>query len=36
VVSTGTCIKPVPIAPGDDVQGDFGIFGRVSVKLRRD
>ena len=36
VATTGTCITPVPIAPGDAVQGDFGIFGRVSVKLRRD
>jgi 2-keto-4-pentenoate hydratase len=36
LVSTGTCITPVPIAPGDDVEGDFGIFGTVSVRLRRD
>jgi 2-keto-4-pentenoate hydratase len=34
VVSTGTCLTPVPIAPGDEVFGDFGIFGAVSVGFR--
>lgn len=31
VVTTGTCIKPVSIAPGDDVVADFGSLGRVKV-----
>lgn len=31
VVTTGTCVKPVPIAPGDQVRGDFGPLGTVAV-----
>jgi 2-keto-4-pentenoate hydratase len=31
VVTTGTCVKPVPIAAGDQVLGDFGPLGRVRV-----
>jgi 2-keto-4-pentenoate hydratase len=33
VVTTGTCIKPMAIAPGDDVVADFGALGRVSVRF---
>jgi 2-keto-4-pentenoate hydratase len=33
VVSTGTCLTPVPIAHGDEVQGDFGSFGAIRVRL---
>jgi 2-keto-4-pentenoate hydratase len=33
VVTTGTCVKPVPIAQGDRFEGDLGILGRVSVRL---
>jgi 2-keto-4-pentenoate hydratase len=33
VVTTGTCVKPVAIAPGDDVVADFGALGRVSVQF---
>jgi 2-keto-4-pentenoate hydratase len=31
VVTTGTCVKPVAIAPGDRVVADFGALGQVSV-----
>jgi 2-keto-4-pentenoate hydratase len=33
VVTTGTCIVPIPIAPGDLVTADFGILGRVDARL---
>jgi 2-keto-4-pentenoate hydratase len=33
VVTTGTCIKPLTIAPGDHVEGDFGVLGRVSLSI---
>ena len=33
IVTTGTCIKPVPIAPGDHVVADFGALGRVRVQF---
>jgi 2-keto-4-pentenoate hydratase len=33
VVTTGTCVTPVPIAAGDAVKADFGALGRVSVRL---
>jgi 2-keto-4-pentenoate hydratase len=33
IVTTGTCVKPVVIAPGDDVVADFGGLGRVSVRF---
>ncbi len=36
LVTTGTCITPAPIVPGDEVKGDFGLFGAVMVKLQRD
>jgi 2-keto-4-pentenoate hydratase len=29
VVTTGTCVKPVPIAPGDRIRADFGEIGVV-------
>lgn len=31
VVTTGTCMTPVPIAPGDGVTADFGVLGRVTA-----
>lgn len=31
VVTTGTCVKPVTIGPGDEFVADFGPLGRVSV-----
>ena len=33
IVTTGTCIKPLPIAVGDHVMGDFGVLGKVSVSI---
>jgi 2-keto-4-pentenoate hydratase len=35
VVTTGTCLVPIAIAPGDEVAMDFGALGQVSVKLSR-
>ncbi len=36
VVTTGTCVVPIPIAPGDRVAGDFGVLGKVSVAFEPD
>ena len=33
VVTTGTCLIPLTIAPGDRVVMDFGVLGRVEVNL---
>jgi 2-keto-4-pentenoate hydratase len=33
VVTTGTCVTPLPIAAGDEVTADFGILGSASVRL---
>jgi len=33
VVITGTCVKPMPIAVGDQVSGDFGELGGISVRI---
>jgi len=33
VVTTGTCITPIPIAPGDHVRMDFGAFGSVEAQF---
>ena len=33
VVTTGTCSLPLPLAPGDRFDADFGALGRVSVRL---
>jgi 2-keto-4-pentenoate hydratase len=32
-VTTGTCIVPLPVAPGDTVRMDFGLFGSVEASL---
>lgn len=32
-VTTGTCVVPVPIKPGDEVRADFGDLGAVEVRL---
>jgi 2-keto-4-pentenoate hydratase len=32
-VTTGTCIIPVPIAPGDTIRADFGSLGSVETNL---
>lgn len=31
VVTTGTCLVPLPVRPGDRLRGDFGVLGEVSV-----
>jgi 2-keto-4-pentenoate hydratase len=33
VVTTGTCLTPLPIAPGDEMTAEFGVLGRVSVRI---
>ncbi|HET7084667.1 MAG TPA: hypothetical protein VFI23_07855 [Rhizomicrobium sp.] len=33
VVITGTCLKPLPIAVGDRLAGDFGQLGSVAVQI---
>lgn len=33
VVTTGTCVKPLAIAAGDRLDGDFGLLGRVAVTI---
>jgi len=33
VVTTGTCLVPLEIAPGDHVRMDFGALGRVECSL---
>jgi 2-keto-4-pentenoate hydratase len=33
VITTGTCVTPVPIAPGQHVRCDFGVLGTVGVQL---
>jgi 2-keto-4-pentenoate hydratase len=33
IVTTGTCVVPIPIAPGDEVEADFGDLGKVSVRF---
>jgi 2-keto-4-pentenoate hydratase len=33
VVTTGTCVPPMTIAPGKEIRGEFGPFGTVSLKM---
>jgi 2-keto-4-pentenoate hydratase len=33
VVTTGTCLVPLPIQPGVDVSADFGSLGRVTARI---
>ena len=33
VITTGTCVKPVTIGPGDKVTADFGALGQVSASF---
>jgi 2-keto-4-pentenoate hydratase len=33
VVTTGTCLTPLPIEPGDHVRADFGTLGAVTATL---
>lgn len=32
-VTTGTCIVPMPIAPGDEIVADYGVLGRISCRI---
>ncbi len=34
VVTTGTCLVPLPIVAGDEIAADFGRFGTVSTTIR--
>jgi 2-keto-4-pentenoate hydratase len=36
VVTTGTCVTPVPILPGDEVRAGYGDFGALSISFARD
>ena len=33
VVTTGTCLTPIPVGPGDLVRMDFGVFGSVEAQF---
>ena len=33
LVTTGTCLKPVTIAPGDEVRLDYGVLCRLSARI---
>ena len=33
VVTTGTCLVPLPIQPGSAIDMDFGVLGRVSARM---
>jgi 2-keto-4-pentenoate hydratase len=33
VVTTGTCMVPLEVAPGDSVRADFGDFGAVTLRF---
>jgi 2-keto-4-pentenoate hydratase len=32
-VITGTCVVPIPIAVGETIAGDFGVLGRVEIRI---
>jgi 2-keto-4-pentenoate hydratase len=34
VVTTGTCRVPVTVKPGDVVEADFGVLGKVSCRFK--
>jgi 2-keto-4-pentenoate hydratase len=34
VVTTGTCLVPLPIHGGDNIEADFGALGRVTAQIR--
>ena len=33
LVTTGTCLVPLPIAAADEIEADFGVFGRVTARI---
>lgn len=32
-VTTGTCVVPIPVKPGDVAVGDYGDFGKIEVEF---
>lgn len=32
-IITGTCVKPLPVAVGDRIEGDFGVLGRIALRF---
>lgn len=34
IVSTGTCMAPLEVEPGDEVVADFGVLGIISTRFR--
>jgi 2-keto-4-pentenoate hydratase len=36
VVTTGACMQPLDVVPGDAFEADFGVLGRVSVRFASD
>ncbi len=34
VVTTGTCRVPITVAPGDSIEADFGVLGRVGCRFK--
>ena len=36
VVTTGTCVAPLPVEPEDDAAADFGELGSVAVRFERE
>jgi 2-keto-4-pentenoate hydratase len=32
-ISTGTCMVPLPVGPGDRVEVDYGVLGRLSLRF---
>ena len=35
VVTTGTCLVPLPVSEGDEASADFGVLGEASVRFAR-
>ena len=33
LVTTGTCVVPVPVSPGDEILADFGVLGQVEPRF---
>lgn len=33
LVTTGTCVVPLEIEPGDEVRADFGLLGKIAVRI---
>lgn len=33
IITTGTCMQPIEIVPGDEVRADFGVLGKVAAKF---